>query len=74
MSSNNFFLDIFNKLLKINEDSITIVFDIDGRIWFKFKDLLIALGYTSITKQLNVLNINKKCYIISNLFSFDCLL
>ena len=57
MSSNNFFLDIFNKLLKINEDSITIVFDIDGRIWFKFKDLLIALGYTSITKQLNVLNI-----------------
>ncbi len=60
MSSNNFFLDIFNKLLKINEDSITIVFDIDGRIWFKFKDLLTALGYTSITKQLNVLNINKK--------------
>jgi len=60
MSSNNFFLDIFNKLLKINEDSITIVFDIDGRIWFKFKDLLTALGYTSITKQFNIFDINKK--------------
>ena len=59
MSSNNFFLDIFNKLMKINEDNIMIVFDINGDIWFKFKDVLFALGYTSITKQLNVLNINK---------------
>ena len=59
MSSNNFFLDIFNKLLKINEDNIMIIFDINGDIWFKFKDVLIALGYTSITKQLNILNLNK---------------
>jgi prophage antirepressor-like protein len=59
MSSNNFFLDIFNKILKINENNIMIVFDINVNIWFKYKDILIALGYTSITKQLNLLNINK---------------
>ena len=37
MSSNNFFLDIFNKLLKINEDNIMIIFDINGDIWFKLR-------------------------------------
>ena len=36
-----------------------IIFDVDGEIWFKFKDVLFALGYTSITKQLNILNLNK---------------
>ena len=59
MSSNNFFLDIFNKILKINEDNIMIIFDIKGNIWFAFKDVLKSLGYTSTTNQLNVLNINK---------------
>jgi prophage antirepressor-like protein len=29
-------------------------------IWFKFKDLLKTLGYTSITKQFNIFDINKK--------------
>ena len=49
--SDNFFLDVFNKLLKIN--------DMNGNIWFKFKDLLKALGYTSLTKQFNISTINK---------------
>ena len=29
---NTFFLDVFNKLLKINENEILILFDIDGNI------------------------------------------
>jgi len=57
--SDNFFLDVFNKLLKINDNSIMIIFDVDGNIWFKFKDLLKALGYTSLTKQFNISIINK---------------
>jgi prophage antirepressor-like protein len=56
----NFFLDIFNQLLKINEQKIFIIFDIDNNIWFKFKDVLKVLGYTSTLKQSNIFNINKE--------------
>jgi prophage antirepressor-like protein len=49
--SDNFFMDVFNKLLKINDKTIMIIFDVNGNIWFKFRDLLKALGYTSLTKQ-----------------------
>ena len=28
----NFFLDIFNQLFKINEQTIFIIFDVDGNI------------------------------------------
>lgn len=55
----NFFLDIFNQLLKINEDHIFIIFDNDGNIWFKFKDVLKILGYRSTLKQSNIFNINE---------------
>ena len=65
MNSNNFFLDIFNELLKINEDNIIIVFDINGDIWFALRDILKALGYSSIKKVIYTININtnnKKYY------------
>jgi prophage antirepressor-like protein len=63
MSSNNFFMDIFNKLLKINDDNIMIVFDISGNIWFAFRDLLIALGYSNYKKVGNQIKINKNFII-----------
>jgi prophage antirepressor-like protein len=44
----NFFLDIFNQLLKINEKQIFIIFDNNGNIWLKFKDVLKALGYKNV--------------------------
>ena len=65
MNSNNFFLDIFNKLLKINEDNIMIIFDVYGDIWFKFKDVLIALGYSDIKhtiSEMKIMNNNKIHY------------
>lgn len=40
-----------------------IVYDIDGNIWFKYKDILRALGYTASLKHLKNFNINKM-YII----------
>ena len=63
--SDNFFLDIFNKLLKINDESIMIIFDVDGNIWFKFRDLLKALGYTDINhtiKDIKISDDNKEYY------------
>jgi prophage antirepressor-like protein len=44
----NFFLDIFNQLLKINEKQIFIIFDNNGNIWLKFKDVLKVLGYKNV--------------------------
>ncbi len=60
MSSNNFFLDIFNKLLKINKDNIMIIFDTNGDIWFGFRDVLIALGYSNFKKAIKKIKINKE--------------
>jgi hypothetical protein len=45
---NSFFLDIWNHLIKINENNIFILFDTDGNIWFGLKDLIKALGYKSL--------------------------
>ena len=56
--SDNFFLDIFNKLLKINDDSIMIIFDVDSNIWFKFRDLLKALNYTDIDHTITDMKIS----------------
>ena len=55
----NFFLDIFNKILKINESDVMIIFDLEGNIWFKLKDVFIALGYTDLKKSIYKFNINK---------------
>ena len=46
----NFFLDIFNQLLKINEENILIIFDLDGDIWFALRDVYKVLGYNNINK------------------------
>jgi prophage antirepressor-like protein len=54
----DFFLDIFNKLLKINETHIFILFDKQYNIWFKFRDILIALGYTDIKHLMLDMKIN----------------
>ena len=35
-NNNDFFLDIFNHLLKVNKEEILIIFDVNGNIWFKY--------------------------------------
>ena len=52
-----FFLDIFNKIIKIGDKEIFIIFDIKGEIWFSFKSLVSSLEYSSYNKQLSKLNI-----------------
>ena len=49
---NDFFMNIFDKILQVNDNFILIIFDIDGNIWFKLKDLLKILGYKSIGHSL----------------------
>ena len=56
----NFFLDIFNQLLKVNEENILIIFDLDGDIWFALRDVYKVLGYNNINKVINKTNINTK--------------
>ena len=60
-----FFLDIFNQLLKVNEENILIIFDSDGEIWFALRDVYKVLGYNNIDKVINKTNIkpeNKQYY------------
>ena len=64
---NTFFLDVFNKLLKINENEILILFDIDGNIWFNFRNVIKAFGYTNINDVIynaKITEKNKIYYII----------
>ena len=56
----NFFLDIFNQLLKVNEENILIIFDLDGDIWFALRDVYKVLGYNNINKVIYKTNINIK--------------
>ena len=60
MENNGFFLDIFNNLLKINENSIIIVFDVDGNIWFSFRDVIKSLDYNNINNVVYKTIINEK--------------
>ena len=57
---NTFFLDVFNKLLKINENEILILFDIDGNIWFNFRNVIKAFGYTNINDVIYNAKITEK--------------
>lgn len=40
-----FFLDIFNNILDYNNSKVTVIFDINGNIWFGLKDLFRMLDY-----------------------------
>jgi len=56
--SNNFYLDVFNKLISINEHKIFIVFDKNENIWFCLRDLLLALGYKDTKDAIRSLDID----------------
>lgn len=46
------FIDIFNNLLKYNEQEVFIVVDKYNQIWFKLKDIVKLLGYSNLKKAL----------------------
>ena len=55
-----FFLDIFNQLLKVNEDSILIIFDINGDVWFSLRNIFELLKYQNIDKVITNMKIKNK--------------
>jgi prophage antirepressor-like protein len=56
----SFIINVFENLLKYNEKEVFIVLDINNDIWFKMKDILKLLNYSSIKKAIYKLNIDKK--------------
>ena len=58
--SNKFYLDVFNQLLKFNDEEIFIVFDSSGEIWFKYGDVLKVVGYTHVKQAIKDINIDIK--------------
>jgi hypothetical protein len=57
---NKFYLDVFDKILNINDKKVFIVFDKNGDIWFCFNELLYAIGYKDPKSSKKDLNIDKK--------------
>jgi prophage antirepressor-like protein len=57
-NNNRFFLDIFNKILKVNDNEIIIIFDNNNNLWFGLIDIVKALGYSNYRKARIKLKIN----------------
>ena len=55
-----FYLDVFNKILSINEKKILILFDKEQNIWFCYKNLLEALEYIDTKDAIKKLKIDRK--------------
>jgi len=55
-----FFLDIFNQIFKVNDVEIMMIFDIKGKVWFKFKDVLRVLGYKNLKDVIFNNNLSEK--------------
>ena len=53
-------IDVFENLLKYNNKEVFIVLDVNNIIWFKLKDILKILEYSSIKKAIYKLDIDRK--------------
>ena len=51
-----FFLEVFNEILRINDNEIKILYD-KSKIWFGLRDILKALNYTNYKKALKKIKI-----------------
>jgi prophage antirepressor-like protein len=61
---NVFFMEIFNDILKINEQEITIVYDIKGNVWFGLRDIIKALKYNNTRNAITKLKISNDNLIL----------
>ena len=57
---NKFYLDVYNELLKFNDEQIFIVFDENDDIWFKYGDVLKVLGYIDVKNAIKDINLNQQ--------------
>ena len=54
-----FFMEIFNEILKVNDNEIAILFDKKGNIWFGLRDIIKSLKYNNIRNAITKLKISK---------------
>ncbi len=45
-------------MIIINNEVILIIFDVDGNIWFSFRDTLNCLGYSDLDHTINDMDIS----------------
>ena len=58
-------MEIFNEILKINNNDIVILFDKKGNVWFGLRDIIKSLGYKNLENAITKIKItinNKKSY------------
>ena len=60
LKNNSFFLDVFNKILKVNDNKIIMLFDEDNELWFGLRDIIKTLGYSNITNAITNIKISKE--------------
>lgn len=60
------FIDIFNNLLKYNNQEVFIIVDRYNQIWFKLKDIVKILGYNDHARSVTRLNIDDENKIYYN--------
>uniref|UniRef100_A0A6C0E079 Bro-N domain-containing protein n=1 Tax=viral metagenome TaxID=1070528 RepID=A0A6C0E079_9ZZZZ len=58
--SDVFFMDFFNDIIKVNDSEVMVVYDVDGNIWLKLKDILLVLEYSKTLRQPSNIKINRK--------------
>ena len=58
--SDVFFMDFFNDIIKVNDSEVMVVYDVDGNIWLKLKDILMVLEYSKTLRQPSNIKINRK--------------
>jgi len=52
-------MEIFNEILKINNNEIVIVFDKKGNVWFGLRDIIKTLKYNNVRNAITKLKISK---------------
>lgn len=53
-------MEIFNEILKLNDNDIVIVYDNNGDIWFGLRDVVKALEYNNYRNAITKLKISKE--------------
>ena len=61
---NNFYLELYDKILMLNNKKILIIFYKDKNIWFSYNDILKALEYKQIEEFKTNIKIDKKVRLI----------
>jgi prophage antirepressor-like protein len=55
-----FFMEIFNEILKLNDNDIVIVYDKNSNVWFGLRDVVKALEYNNYRNAVTKLRISKE--------------